>query len=530
MFLRLCLCLVCISLLVSCQERKKAPSTQRLRVNIYTEPPTLDSRKATDATSMNVLLALFEGLTRIGSDERPHPALAEKIDISEDQKTYTFTLREAYWSNGDPVTAEDFAYTWRKILDPEFPALFAYKLYIIQNAYEVRARQLPIEALGIQALDERTLQVKLKNPTPYFLELTAFPTFFPVHQKTAQKNPEWAAEAGPEFVHNGPFTMKKWKHESEIQLIKNPLYWDLEQVKLDELHLAIVDDLTTEFYMYERDELDWAGSPLSALPSEFLPALIEEGRVEILPANAVYYFKINTEHYPLHNPSIRKALGLAINRQEIVEHVLQGKQLPAQALIPSMPGWKTPATLFPDGEKNLAKALFAKGLEEEGLSLTTFPPLAISYNTNREHQKIAQAIQQQWKEVLGIKVELDTCDWKVYLSKISQQDYQIGRMSWIGDFCDPVSFLEPYKLKDGGLNETGWENPHYISLLTQAEKELDIEKRKKLLKEAETLLVDEMPIIPVYYINHCFLRKPYVKRVYLSSLGVIDFKEAYVEK
>ncbi len=187
---------------------------------------------------------------------------------------------------------------------------------------------------------------------------------------------------------------------------------------------------------------------------------------------------------------------------------------------------------FPDGDLEKARALFASGLEELGLK--ELPKIVLSFNTNREHQKIAQAIQNQWKEGLGIQVELETTDWKVYLSKINKQDYQIARLGWLGDFNDPVSFLEPFKFRDnphiGGNNETGWENPEYAESLNLAEKELDLEKRAEYLHRAESIIIDEMPIIPLYYIHFAYLKKPYVEGVYVSPLGLIDFKKAYLKR
>jgi oligopeptide transport system substrate-binding protein len=519
-------------LMVACNTHRSDEDHNRLRLNLYTEPPTLDSRKATDATSMNVLEMLFEGLTRMGPGDLPLPAAAKKIEISEDGRTYTFTLRdEAHWSNGAPITSEDFCYAWTTLLDPKFPGLFAYKMYVIQNAEAVKAGTLPMSALGVAAPDPKTLVVTLQYPTPYFLELTAFPTFYPIYKPSDLSNPDWAAEAGPQYISNGPFQLATWEHESEITVTKNPHYWDAAHVKLDGLHLFMIDDTTTELYMFEMNELDWSGSPLSNLSPEFIPALIEEGKAHFYPASASYYYKLNTLRFPLNNLNIRKALGYAINRKDIVTHITQAGQKPATALVPPMPGW-TPQELFPDGNSQEAQNLFALGLKELGIKIQEFPPLTISYNSNREHQKIAQAIQHQWKEVLGLDVQLAHFDWKVYLSKISNQDYDIGRMGWVGDFNDPVSFLEPFKYRNsdkGGNNDTGWERPEYTAYLDAATQERNLYKRSEILKKAEALLIGDMPVIPLYFLMYGYLKKPYVHGVYLSSLGVVDFKNAYLE-
>ena len=528
MFFRLLIIALCC--LAGCS--KQPNKAQLLRLNLYNEPPTLDSRKATDTTSMNVLLNLFEGLTRIGVDHQPHPAAAETIEISEDQLTYTFKLRECYWSNGERVTSDDFLCSWNKLLDPKFPSPFAYKHYVIKNGIGVKEGRLPLEELGVAAPDEQTLIVTLEHRAPYFLELLAFPTFFPVNKTIDDQYEDWSAEAGPLFVSNGPYLLDSWTHEDEIKLKKNPLYWDEGEVSLDEVHFLMIDDTMTEFYMYEMGELDWAGSPLSNLPTEILPALQKEGTLFTYSTSGVYFYKINTDTFLGNNLKIRRALGLAINRRMIVDHILQGDQMVATALVPPMPNWEQPNQYFRDGDLSKAQKLFQEGLDELGVTKEGLKPLVLSFNSNREHQKIAQAIQQQWKEGLGIRVELETLDWKVYLSKINKQNYEIARLGWLADYHDPLSFLEPYKFRDnphiGGNNETGWEHPEYTSLLNAAERESDAHLRRELLRQAEKILVDEMPVIPLYYIINSYLKKPYVQDVYLSPLGTMDLKWAKV--
>ncbi len=531
-----CIVTIILCLLTACSSNS-SNSKQILRLNLYTEPPTLDSRKATDSTSMNVLMNLFEGLTRIGDDYLPQPGLAESIVVSPDKLTYIFTLREAYWTNGDKITANDFVYTWKKMLDPTFPAPFADKLYCIKNAAAIKEGKLPLAMLGVEAVNPSTLVVTLDHPAPYFLELTAFPTLYPINPRIDQKNPEWAAEAGPDYVTNGPFQLKSWEHESELVMEKSRSYWDKDEVKLQEIRMVMIDDTTTEFYMFEMNELDWAGSPLSTLPPEFIAALKEadnqEHMIYFYPATAVYYYKFNTNYPQLNNTNIRKALAYAINRKEIVEHISQAGQQPATALVPNLPGWSK-QSLFKDNDTELAKQLFEKGLEELNINLKDFPKLTLTYNTSREHQKIAQAIQQQWKETFGIELELLVFDWKVYLSKISNQDFQVCRMGWVGDYQDPVSFLEPFKFKNipgaGGNNDTGWEHPEYINYMDLAAKETNYAKRFEYLQKAEEILISEMPIVPIYFVVNGYLKKPYVEGVHLSPLGAGDFKRAYINK
>ncbi|MCP5470360.1 MAG: peptide ABC transporter substrate-binding protein [Chlamydiales bacterium] len=501
-----------------------------LRLNLFCEPPTLDSRQATDSTSMNVLIALFEGMMRTNSNFQPELAGAKSYEISEDGKTYTFHLREHYWSNGDRVVAKDYLTAWSSTLDPKFPSPFAYKFYCIKNAAEIKEGRLPMKSLGVEAPNNETIIVHLIHPTPFFLELLATPTFFPVHTKTVRQNPNWAGEGGSHYICNGPFTLESWKHESEIVLKKNPYYWDAKKVRLDGVHLSMVPDISTEFYMFESGELDWAGAPLSTLPLEFIPALLAEGKLNTYETNGVYYFKLNTKRPPLNNVKIRRALGLAICRQSIVDHILQADQAVATSLVPNLPGVEK-QNLFQDNSIEEAQRLFKEGLAEENLE--SIPSLTLSFNACSQHQKIAQAIQQQWKTVLGLHIDLDSCDWKVYLSKINSQNYDIGRLGWIGEHNDPITYLEPFRHKDnphiGGNNETGWEDPLYAQLLNQADRELDLGKRLALLREAEAILIDQMPLIPIYFLNYGYLKNPRVHGINLSPLGTIDLKEAYLE-
>ncbi len=492
---------------------------------MFTEPPCLDSRMATDISSFNVLVALFEGLTRFGPDHKPYPAGAESIDISDDQQVYTFHLRESYWSNGMPVTAHDYAETWRQVLDPKFPAPFAYEMFIVKNGKHVKMGELPPEALGLEVVDEKTLVVTLEHPCPYFLDLCAASVFFPLNQTIVGAESQWATESGPLYTCNGPFQLDKWKHESELLLTPNPHYWDREHVHLDGLQLVMVDDATTEFYMFEMNELDWAGSPLSNIPPEFIPGI--QKQLNTYDTTAVYFLTLNTNHFPLHNQNIRQALGLAINRSEIITHLMEMEQGVALSLVPDLPGWERPLTAFQDADVQKAKLLFEKGLREEGLTVETFPNLTLAYNTSNQHQKVMQAIQQQWKALLGIQVELEVCDWKVYLSKVNSQNYDIARFGWVGQVYDPISYLEIFK-KDNENNSTGWHHPTFTALIEAADLETNGQKRADLLHAAELFLMEQMPIIPICHVDFRYLKKPWVHDVYASPLGFVDFKTARI--
>lgn len=502
---------------------------QYLRVNIKTEPFSLNPGLANDSTSGNVLRQTFEGLTRIGPDGEPQGAIAEDIQVSEDLKTYTFTLRDAQWTNGDPVTAEDFAYAWKWALDPKNESQYAYQLYYIKNAEKANAGEISLDEIGVEVVDEKTLKVELENPTPYFTQLTAFYTYLPVNSKIAKENPDWYKDAGENYTSNGPFKMVTWKHNDQIVLEKNETYWDKDAVKLEKIDMYMINDENTELNMYDNGELDYAGQPLGQLPTDAIQALKDDGSLIVKPIAGTYWYKLHTEKEPFNNVNIRKAFAYAIDRKAIVESITKAGQIPAMAAVPP--------TMFPENEKGYfednniekAKEFLAKGMEELGYdSVDDFPSITISYNTNEAHAKIAQAIQDMWKKNLGVNVELYNAEWKVYIDKLRQGDYQVGRMGWLGDFNDPINFLELYK-ELGGNNDTRWHNQDFANLLEQSQTETDPEKRKQLLKDAEQILMDEMPIIPIYFYTNPWVQKDNLKDVVVSGLGDIQFKWAYFE-
>ncbi|BDG42369.1 peptide ABC transporter substrate-binding protein [Saccharococcus caldoxylosilyticus] len=508
---------------------KAANVPQELHINIKTEPFSLNPGLANDSVSSNVLNQTFEGLTRI-KNGKPELAMAESYEVSKDLKTYTFKLRDAKWSNGDPVTAKDFEYAWKWALDPKNQSQYAYQLYYIKNGQAFNEGKAKAEDVGVKAIDDKTLQVTLENPTPYFLELTAFYTYFPVNSKIAQKNPKWYTNAGPDYTSNGPFKMVSWEHNNKIVLEKNENYWDAKNVKLTKIEMVMVNDTNTELSMFDNGELDWAGMPTGQLPPDSLPKLKEEGKLHVQPIAGVYWYKFNTEKPPLNNVNIRKALAYAIDRKAIVENVTKGEQIPAMAAVPPTMFPENKKGYFKDNDVKKAKEYLKKGLQELGLKdVKDLPPITLSFNTDDQHVKIAQAIQDMWKKNLGVEVKLENAEWAVYIDKLHSGDYQIGRMGWLGDFNDPINFLELFRDKKGGNNDTNWENPKYKQLLIDSQKEKDPEKRKEMLKQAEAILMDEMPIAPIYFYTNTWVQKDNLKGVEMSGLGDVQFKWAYFE-
>jgi oligopeptide transport system substrate-binding protein len=508
---------VLLILLAGCSAKQE----NIVKINLRAEPQTLDPRKARDLQSVTLAKMFFEGLTRLNKEEKAELALAEKVDISEDRKTYTFSLRSASWTNGEPVTAQDFVSAWRQTLGPRFPADQAFQLYVIKNAKAAKEGKVTVDQIGVKALDQHTLQVELQYPIPYFLELTALPIYFPVSQKIDQAGDKTV-------VGNGPFILKEWRHNDLLRVVKNPAYWDASQVKLKEIHWVMVSE-ETELKMFEKGELDWAGSPMSVLPVGSLAQLKKSGNLQVKPFLGTYFFRTNVESAPFDHPLMRKAFAEAIKRSDIIEHITQGGQLPATGLLPpSLTVQEGP--YFVDGDIEKAKLDFEQALHAMGLTREQVPPISLMYVNGERSHLIAQAVQEQWRQVLGLKIELQAIERKVFFDRVSKKNFQLAAGDWTADFKDGMNFLEVFKFKAGGSNNTAWENPRYRELLDQALEESQSSERQKIFQECESILMKEMPIIPVFHYTMLYVANQKVKDVVLSSLGSIDFKWAYVDQ
>lgn len=504
------------------QEQSSAPQTMQVNLNSG-EPSTIDPGLAEDIPSMSVARAAFDGLLRLNEKGELKEAVAEKYEVSADGLTYTFHLRESKWTNGDPVTAHDFEYAWKRVLDPKTASGYAYQMYYLKNGQAFNANKAKAEDVGVKATDDKTLVVTLENPAPFFPELVASVTYFPVNKKAVEGNKEWASK--PEtYMTNGPFTLKNWEHKSKIEFEKSDSYWDKDAVKLSTLTLNMIEDANTELSMFEKGDLDWAGSPLGDLPLDALDALKESGKMQAQATAGTYWYIFNTTQKPFDNKKIRQAFATAVNRQEISDNVVPYKSTPATGILPPTMAL-TPEGYIKDGNVETAKKLLAEGMQEAGIK--ELPPITIAYNTSEVNSRIATVIQDQWRKAFGIEVKLINKENKVHREDMKQGNFTIGRGSWIGDFNDPINFLEVFK---GGLNTSKWENKEFLDLLAQSAKEGDVAKRKEILKKAEQIVMDEMPALPIYYFTYAWVKQDSVKDVVVDALGFIDFKYASNQK
>ena len=528
MWIRLAL-LLCV-VFSSCSKKEKIISKQVVRMNLQSEIPSLDPRKARDLSSGVVLRMLFEGLMRSSKEGGIEPSLAERYEISEDGLQYTFFLKNTKWSDGEILTASDFVYSWKMILDPEFPTDIAYHLYPIKNARRAKMNEVPLHEIGVSMKDPFTLVVELEQPTPYFLELLTMPPFFPVPEHIATKNSNWALESSS-MVSNGPFQMSLWDHADQISLIKNLGYWESHETKLDGIDL-IVASSDTGLRMFEENKLDWAGSPLSTIPTDAIAALQSEQKFQSAPFLATSFCRVNVveqignKKNPLSNRSFRQALAVSLDRSAIVEHLLRGGQRIAKSLVPSVMKLNEQG-YFSDNSPEEGIKLLALAKEEFGEEMG---PIVISYCNNSERNTlVVQALQKQWEERLNIEVEIEAVDPKVYFQRVAKKEYQLGLGSWMADFNDPINFLEIFKYKDNGTNNTNWENPEYIDFLNHSGLCKDLEERSQVLRKAEELLMTEMPIIPIYQFALNYVKNEDLTGVFLSPQGHLDLRLASFE-
>ena len=487
------------------------------------EPETLDPALITGALEGRIADALFEGLTTYHpKDLSPQPGMAKRWEVSPDRLTYTFHLRQARWSNGDPLTAHDFVYSWRRVLAPQTASRYAYMLYYLKNgeAFNEGALADP-EQIGVKAADDRTLVVSLVHPTPYFLDLTGFSTLLPVNRRCIEAHGDhWTRTEN--IATNGAFRMKEWRLNQYIRMVKNPDYWDAANVRLHTVEALAVENSNTGFNLYLTGAADYTGTV--PLPLRRLVQSRPDYHTGVYLAT--YYYLLNVHRKPLDDPRVRKALAMSIDKAQICKYITRGGEVPAPTFVPQgMPGYEGPKGLGfdpADARRLLADAGFPEG--------KGFPRLQVLYNTSEAHRDVCEVVQQMWKDNLNIRVDLLNQEWKVYLDTTDRKDFDIARASWIGDYTDPNTFLDMW-VTNGGNNRTGWSNAKYDDLIRRAGMEPDPKQRMALFREAETVLVEqEMPIIPVYYFVTTEMYRPSVKGLYQNVRGMHPMKWIYVEK
>jgi oligopeptide transport system substrate-binding protein len=500
-----------------CSPQSNVDMKKTLRLNFLSEPISLDPRYGYEIPANYLVKMLYEGLMRMDPDGTLRHAAAQSVTVSEDQKTYHFKIREGVWSNGAPITAYDFEYAWKSIIDPQLPTQGAIDFYPIKNVEAIVRGDLPLNMAGIQAIDSQTLRVDLEYPAPYFLELIASSAYAPVYSPASKENPTKHMET----VFNGPFLVKERRPHHKILLVKNPTYWNAEEVFLEKINIDIVEDVATQLALFEKGEIDWLGKPFAKLPLDAVPSLIEK-QLTHFPERAVYWYFLNTERFPFNQQKFREAFSLAVDRKAITSHILKEGEEAATSITR---GW----SFCNDNEPEKAKKLFQEGLQEAGLTEKTFPEITLSYCGIETNHRIASAVQQQWQNVLGIRIKLDPQEWTSYYDNLTSGNYLIGGMSWHSRIRDPIYNLQLFKYAKDRQNISSWEHPDFQKLIDAALNEPDQETRLHLLKDAEALLMHEMPVIPIYFLTLSYVKNSALKEIYISEINEIDFTWARKE-
>lgn len=552
--------------------------------NLGTEPEYIDPGKVSDSAGGEVITNIFTGLVEPHPVTlAPIPAVAQRWDIDDAGRRYTFHLRTSAWSDGTPLTAHDFEYSWKRLLDPATASKYGGFLHPIElgEAFNVgavwvtglarevteadlrvwlgadvdhvvrvqlvprlsgaalfvkgegdaadRARRSLINraaasalmgnvlhakvtdasVVGVRALDDATLEVRLESPLPYFLDLVAYHVTAPVPrhviERLAREGKNTDLWTRPEhLVCNGAYVIRSWKFRQYILFERNRRYWDAAHVKTSRIRFAMIDSYNTTLNLYKAGELDYVGAN-SSLPAEFSDHLATFRDFHRDPYLSTYMFWLNTTQKPLDDVRVRRALSLAIDRKSLVKYVTRSGQIPSADLVPDgLRGYRGPRSSIFDpmeARRLLAEAGYGPG--------STLPPITLSYNTSEGHKQIAEAVQQMWKQNLGVSVAIENQEWKVYLKNLQQMNFQMARLGWVGDYADPYTFLELLKSANGN-NHSGWGDPRYDALLHQANTTLDGDRRFELLREAETLAMAQVPMIPLYVYTRSEMWKPYL--------------------
>ena len=503
---------------------------QVLHLGNLSEPKDLDPHIVTGVTEHNILAALLEGLvSESPEDLSPAPGVAEQWTVSGDGTVYTFRLREdARWSNGDPVTASDFIFSYRRMLSPGLGSPYAYMLFCLRNARAFHAGEVTDFAeVGVEAVDAFTLRLSLEAPVPYFLSLLNHFSWYPVHPGTIlgcgkidEIGTRWTRPST--YTGNGPFVLKSWEPGLRIVVARSPTYWDRDRVRLREIHFHPIGDHVIEERAFRAGQLHVTGTvPIDRIAHyrEQAPDLLR-----LDPYLGTYYYLLNVTRPPLDDVRVRRALAMAIDRKRIVSYVTKGGEDPALHFTPPDTAGYSAEARLPEDVARAAELLAEAGYPGgEG-----FPSLELLYNTSDAHARIAQAVQKMWEQSLGIKVELVNMEWKVYLANTQQKKYDMARAGWIGDYADPNTFLDMW-VTGGGNNRAGWSNTEYDRLVAEASRTADPDARFALFQDAEEILLREAPIIPIYFYRSKSLIRPSVRGWHPTILDHHPYKHVHLQ-
>ncbi|MGB8842616.1 MAG: peptide ABC transporter substrate-binding protein [Aliidongia sp.] len=495
--------------------------SQILRQGNGAEPSTLDPQISESNADGDIERDLLEGLTILDKDSKPAPGVAQSWSISPDGRIYTFKLRDdAKWSNGEPVTAEDFVWSWRRAVDPATGSKYAFLFYPVKNGEDIAlGHTKDVASLGVRAVDPHTFEVTLNSPTGYFLSVITHHMFLPLNRANVEKFGNQFTRGG-NMVGNGAFTLKEWTPQSRIVVVKNPTYWDADHVKLTEIDYFPIENQNEELKRYRAGELD-ATYDVPADQVDFIRQNLPK-ELTITPWLGVYYYGFNLEKPPFKdNLKLRQAVSMVIDRKAITDQILKTGELPLYSWVPpGIPGHRQQNVPFMDMPMDQRIAEAKKLYQEAGYGPDKPLSIELRYNTSENHKKVAIAIASMLSKNLGIKVSLINSEFKVFLEERKQRKVtQLFRDAWIGDYADPYTFDEILR-SDAGLNDSGYNNPEYDRLMKASAVTADPEERMKLLEAAEKLIIDDAAVAPIYSYVKKRMIKPYVTGF---SANILDY-------
>ncbi|MDR0707426.1 MAG: peptide ABC transporter substrate-binding protein [Treponema sp.] len=508
------------------------------------EPNTIDPALNSAVDSAIYLEHLFEGLYKYEDNgsgvAQAVPGLAanapQKVTNDDGTVTYTYTLRNGLkWSDGKPFTAQDIVYSWRRLVDPATAADYSYMITMVKNADEIMAGEKDKSELGIAAIDDVTVEIILTYDCPFFDEIACFPATFPVRQDVIESAGEQWTFSPSTYISNGPYRLKEWVHNSHVTIEKNPNYYE-PVTGPDAIRFALMDDDNALLAGFRNGELDY----IQTVPVDEIQGLLDSGELKAVPYLGTYYVSFNTQKAPFDDARVRKAFNLAIDRNYIVTQITRAGQKSASGFVPAgiadaagagsdfrQTGGDYYGIADGDYEENVAEAkrLLAEAGYPDGAG---FPVAEYLYNTNDAHRAIAEALQDMWKTALGVTVTLSNQDWAVFLDTRKTGNFQIARDGWIGDYNDPMNFLEMY-LTGGGNNNSQYASPAFDALVKQAQSTAIPEERMRLMHQAEDILVGQDAAVgPIYFYTQTYMMNPRITGMYYTPLGYFFFKNAKV--
>ncbi len=505
---------------------REANKNKILLITVGSEPRTLDPQESQGVTEHHIIMALIEGLVAPSMDDQSKvvPGMADRWEHNEDASVWTFHIgADRKWSNGDPVKAQDFIFSYKRMLTASFGAEYAEDLFLLKGAEAYyKGNITDFDQVGVKAVDDQTLRFELVGPAPYLLTLLQHDAWLPVNPRTILKfgdidtrDTKWTRPEN--YVGTGAFVMKSWHPNDVIEVVRNPFYWDAANVKLNGINFYSIENVGTQERAFQAGQLH----KTDQVPSDKMPYYRRE-HPEILridPYEGVYFYRVNVDRKPLDNQKVRLALNLAVDRDAIVKNIMRQGQKPATGYTPPGMGDYQPLNKI-SYDPVRARQLLAEAGYPDGRG---FPTFTIHFNTYEAHRMIAEAIQQMWKENLNINVTLENQEWKVYQDTQNHKNYDISRSAWIGDYMDPVTFLSMWTTGNGN-NNTNWGNPKYDALIAEAARTGDPAKRLEILHKAEDLFLTDLPIILVYWYTDPYLLQTSVENWYPLVLGNHNYK------